>query len=345
MFYQGIIAFDHVQHRLWIVRNVYTDGEGSLRAKYNGAVREIRKTRELLEQTSPSELPKKEKKKRRAPLRVTSNFRRSEYLEAVHKAKNYIRAGDIFQVVISQRFSAKTHAAPFDVYRELRALNPSPYLFYLQMNDVAVVGSSPEMLVKVQGRDVFYRPIAGTRWRGKDEAEDQRLEKEMLASEKERAEHIMLVDLGRNDLGRVCEYGTVKPEKLMTVERYSHVMHLVSSLRGRLREDVDCFDALMACFPAGTVSGAPKVRAMEIIEELERTRRGIYAGGVLYLDFAGNLDSCIALRTMVIKNGVAHVQAGGGIVADSTPEGEYEESVNKSKALLAALEAAHRRGK
>jgi anthranilate synthase component I len=345
MFYQGIIAFDHVQHRLWIVRNVYTDGEGSLRTKYNAAVREIRKTRQLLEQASPSEQPKEEKKKRGAPLRITSNFRRAEYLEAVRKAKNYIRAGDIFQVVISQRFSAKTHAAPFDVYRELRALNPSPYLFYLQMNDVAVVGSSPEMLVKVQGRDVFYRPIAGTRWRGKDEAEDQRLELEMLASEKERAEHIMLVDLGRNDLGRVCEYGTVKPEKLMTVERYSHVMHLVSSLRGRLREDVDCFDALMACFPAGTVSGAPKVRAMEIIEELERTRRGIYAGGVLYLDFAGNLDSCIALRTMVIKNGVAHVQAGGGIVADSTPEGEYEESVNKSKALLAALEAAHRKGK
>jgi anthranilate synthase component 1 len=345
MFYHGILAFDHVQHRLWIVRNVHTDGEGSLRAKYNAAVREIHKTRQLLEQASLSEQPKKEKKKRGAPLRVTSNFRRAEYLEAVRKAKNYIRAGDIFQVVISQRFSAKTHAAPFDVYRELRALNPSPYLFYLQMHDIAVVGSSPEMLVKVQGRDVFYRPIAGTRWRGKDEAEDQRLEREMLASEKERAEHIMLVDLGRNDLGRVCEYGTVKPEKLMTVERYSHVMHLVSSLRGRLREDVDCFDALMACFPAGTVSGAPKVRAMAIIEELERTRRGIYAGGVLYLDFAGNLDSCIALRTMVIKNGVAHVQAGGGIVADSTPEGEYEESVNKSKALLAALEAAHRKGK
>jgi anthranilate synthase component 1 len=345
MFYHGIIAFDHVQHKLWIVRNVYTDGEGSLRTKYNAAVREIRKTKQLLEQVSLAEKPKKEKKKRRAPLRVTSNFRRAEYLEAVRKAKKYIRAGDVFQVVISQRFSAKTQAEPFQIYRELRALNPSPYLFYLHMNDIAVVGSSPEMLVKVQGRDVFYRPIAGTRWRGKDEAEDQRLEKEMLASQKERAEHIMLVDLGRNDLGRVCEYGSVKPEKLMTVERYSHVMHLVSSLRGRLRGDVDCFDALMACFPAGTVSGAPKVRAMGIIEELERTRRGIYAGGVLYLDFAGNLDSCIALRTMVIKNGVAHVQAGGGIVADSTPEGEYQESVNKSKALFAALEAAHRGGK
>ena len=344
MFYRGIIAFDHLQHRLWIVRNVHTDGEGSLRTKYNAAVREIRKTRELLDQVSPAEQQKRKTSKRHAPLRVTSNFRREEFLAAVRKAKNYIRAGDIFQVVISQRFSAKTQADPFQVYRELRALNPSPYLFFLQMNDIAVVGSSPEMLVKVQGRDVFYRPIAGTRWRGRDEAEDQRLEKEMLASEKERAEHIMLVDLGRNDLGRVCEYGTVKPEKLMTVERYSHVMHLVSSLRGRLREDVDCFDALMACFPAGTVSGAPKVRAMEIIEELERTRRGIYSGGVLYLDFAGNLDSCIALRTMVIKNGVAHVQAGGGIVADSTPEGEYQESVNKAKALLTALELAHSKG-
>jgi anthranilate synthase component 1 len=343
-FYHGIIAFDHVQHRLWIVRNVFTEGSGTLRTKYNAAIREIRETRKLLEQPVAGEKPRREARTGKRPaLKVTSNFRRSEYMAAVRKCKEYIRAGDIFQVVVSQRFSAKTKAQPFDIYRELRALNPSPYLFYLQMNDVAVVGSSPEMLVKVQGRDIFYRPIAGTLPRGKDEAEDQRLEKQMLASEKERAEHIMLVDLGRNDLGRVCEYGTVKVEQLMTVERFSHVMHLVSSLRGRLREDVDCFDALMACFPAGTVSGAPKVRAMEIIEELERTRRGIYAGGVLYMDFAGNLDSCIALRTMVIKNGVAYVQAGGGIVADSTPAGEYQESVNKSRALLAALETAERR--
>ena len=342
MFYRGLIAFDHVQHRLWIVRNVYTEAGGSLRAKYNAAVKEIRRTRELLEKPVEGEARGVVSRDGARPLKVESNFRRSEYLDAVRKSKQYIRAGDIFQVVISQRFSAKTKSAPFDIYRELRALNPSPYLFYLHLNDVYVVGSSPEMLVKVQGRDAFYRPIAGTRWRGKDEAEDLQLEREMLASEKERAEHIMLVDLGRNDLGRVCEYGSVKVEKLMTVERYSHVMHLVSSLRGRLREDVDCFDALMACFPAGTVSGAPKVRSMEIIEELEKTRRGIYAGGILYLDFAGNLDSCIALRTMVIKNGVAYVQAGGGIVADSTPEGEYDESVNKSKALLRALETAHK---
>jgi anthranilate synthase component I len=344
MFYHGLIAFDHVRHRLWIVRNVFTEGPGTLQAKYKAAVREIRETRKRLDQPVAAENPKPMRKPaKRAPFKVSSNFRRSEYLAAVRKCKNYIRAGDIFQVVLSQRFSAKTKAAPFDVYRELRALNPSPYLFFLQMNDIHVIGSSPEMLVKVQGRDVFYRQIAGTLPRGKDETEDLQLEKQMLASEKERAEHIMLVDLGRNDLGRVCDYGTVKVEQLMTVERFSHVMHLVSSLRGRLREDVDCFDALMACFPAGTVSGAPKVRAMEIIEELERARRGIYAGGVLYMDFAGNLDSCIALRTMVMKNGVAHVQAGGGIVADSTPEGEYQESVNKSRALLTALEAAHRR--
>ena len=342
MFYHGLIAFDHVQHQLWIVRNVYTEGTGSLRSKYDAAVREIEKTRRLLDEPVAAERPKRPAKvKKHKPLKVQSNFRRPEYLAVVRKAKEYIRAGDIFQVVLSQRFSAKTKARPFEIYRELRAVNPSPYLFFLQLNDVAIVGSSPEMLVKVQGRDVFYRPIAGTRWRGKDDAEDQRLEREMLASEKERAEHIMLVDLGRNDLGRVCEYGSVKPEKLLTVERYSHVMHLVSSLHGRLREDVDCFDALMACFPAGTVSGAPKVRAMEIIEELERTRRGIYAGGILYLDFAGNLDSCIALRTMVVKNGVAHIQAGGGIVADSTPEGEHLESINKTKALLTALELAH----
>lgn len=344
MFYLGLVAFDHVQHRLFIVRNVFTEGAGSLRSKYNAAVREVADTRRLLELPSAAEgASASGAATRPSPLKVSSNFRRSEFCAAVRRAKQYIRAGDAFQVVLSQRFSARTAAEPFEVYRALRALNPSPYLFYLRLNDVAVIGSSPEMLVKVQGREAFYRPIAGTRPRGRDEAEDLRLEKEMLASEKERAEHIMLVDLGRNDLGRVCEYGSVRAENLMFVERYSHVMHIVSSLRGRLREDVDCLDALMACFPAGTVSGAPKVRAMEIIEELERTRRGIYAGAILYLDFSGNLDSCIALRTMVMKQGVAHVQAGGGIVADSSPGLEYQESVNKARALVAALETAHAR--
>jgi anthranilate synthase component 1 len=343
-FYFGLVAFDHVQHRLWIIRNVHTEGPGTLRAKYEQALREIEATRKSLEQPAAAErAASSEGAGKRPPLRVNSNFERRDYLHAVSMAKRYIRSGDAFQVVLSQRFSAETSADPFDVYRELRAINPSPYLFYLRMNDVSVIGSSPEMLVKVQGREVFYRPIAGTRPRGRDEKEDQRMEASLRGSEKERAEHIMLVDLGRNDLGRVCDYGSVQVDKLLTVERYSHVMHLVSSLRGRLRKDVDCFDALMACFPAGTVSGAPKVRAMEIIEELEKTRRGIYAGGILYLDFAGNLDSCIALRTMVMKGGKAHVQAGGGIVADSTPEGEYQETVNKSRALLSALAAAHAR--
>jgi len=337
MFYLGLIAFDHVQHRLWIVRNVFTDGPGSLRAKYNAAVREIRRTRALLEQP----LPPAKRRGRGGALRVASNFRKPAYLAAVRRAKQHIRAGDIFQVVLSQRFAARTRAGAFDIYRALRVVNPSPYMYFLRMGDAAVVGSSPEMLVKVQGRDASYRPIAGTRRRGRDEAEDRRLESELRADPKERAEHIMLVDLGRNDLGRVCEYGSVKVDELMAVERYSHVMHLVSSLHGRLRDGVDCFDALMACFPAGTVSGAPKVRAMEIIDELEPTRRGVYAGAILYLDFSGNLDSCIAIRTLVSKGGMAYVQAGGGVVADSTPQGEYQETVNKARAVLTALELAH----
>jgi anthranilate synthase component 1 len=266
---------------------------------------------------------------------------RARYLAAVRKAKAYIRAGDIFQVVPSQRFSAQTSADPFEIYRALRVVNPSPYLYFLKLDDVSVVGSSPEMLVKVQNREIWYRPIAGTVPRGRDEIEDRELEAKLLADPKERAEHIMLVDLGRNDLGRVCEYGSVKPERLMFVERYSHVMHLVSSLRGRLREGVDCFEALMSCFPAGTLSGAPKIRAMEIIDELEPTRRGIYAGAILYLDFSGNLDSCIALRTLVAKGGRVYIQAGGGVVADSVPEREYQETLNKARAVVRALEIAH----
>ena len=339
MFFLGLVVFDHVRHRVWIVRNVYTDGEGSLRTKYNEAVREILATRRRLDGAVAAEHPKR---KRPRPLKVTSNFSRAKFLAAVNKSKEYIRAGDIFQVAISQRFAAKTDADSFEIYRSLRVVNPSPYMYFLKLNDLAVVGSSPEMLVKVQGREALYRPIAGTRPRGADEKEDAVMEAELAADPKEQAEHIMLVDLGRNDLGRVSEYGTVLVEKLMFVERYSHVMHLVSSLRGHLREEVDCFDALAACFPGGTLSGAPKVRAMEIIDELEPTRRGIYAGAILYLDFSGNLDSCIAIRTMVVKKGVAYVQAGAGLVADSVPEKEYTETVNKARALLTALEFAHR---
>jgi anthranilate synthase component I len=338
MFYLSLVVFDHVRHRVWVIHNVFTDGPGNLRAKYDAAVREIQRTRRSLE----GPLPPQPRAHSPSPLRVKSNFTKARYLAAVRKAKAYIRAGDIFQVVPSQRFSARTAADPFEIYRALRVINPSPYPFFLRLDGVSVVGSSPEMLVKIQGRDAFYRPIAGTLPRGRTEKEDREFEAKLLADPKERAEHIMLVDLGRSDLGRVSEYGSVKVERLMFVERYSHVMHLVSSLRGRLRDGVDVFDALMACFPAGTVSGAPKVRAMQIIDELEPTRRGIYAGAVMYLDFTGNLDSCIALRTLVAKNGQVYIQAGGGVVADSIPEREYQESVNKARALISAVEIAHR---
>jgi anthranilate synthase component 1 len=342
MFFLGMVAFDHVQHRIWIVRNVFTDGPGSLRSKYQAAIREIEATRKLLDQPLPAEQSAARARRRsKTRFTVTSNTTRGRYEDAVRKAKRYIRAGDIFQVVVSRRTDVRTDVDPFELYRALRVVNPSPYMYFLKLGDTAVVGSSPEMLVKVQGRDAFYRPIAGSRGRGRDEADDQRLETEMLADPKERAEHIMLVDLGRNDLGRVCEYGSVKVERLGFVERYSHVMHLVSSLRGRLRAGVDCFDALAACFPAGTLTGAPKVRAMEIIDELEPTRRGIYGGAILYLDFSGNLDSCIAIRTMVVKKGVVHLQAGAGLVADSVPSTEYQETINKQGAMLAALEEAH----
>jgi anthranilate synthase component I len=336
MFYRGLVAFDHVQHRVSVIQNVYTEGPGSLRSKYDAAVHEIRRTRRLLE----APLPRRRLAHRAKPVRLESNMTKQEFVAAVKRAKEYILAGDAFQIVASQRFSAKTTADSFEIYRALRVVNPSPYLYFLQLDDVSVVGSSPEMLVKVQGRNAFYKPLAGTRPRGRSEEEDRRLEQELLADPKERAEHIMLVDLGRNDLGRVCEYGSVKVDRLMFVERFSHVMHLVSSLSGRLRKDVDCFDTLMACFPAGTLSGAPKVRAMEIIDELEPTRRGIYAGAILYLDFSGNVDSCIGLRTLVAKGGRVYIQAGAGIVADSVPEREYEETLNKAQALVQALEIA-----
>jgi anthranilate synthase component 1 len=359
MFYRGVVAFDHVRHRVWIIQNIYTKdetnaqnentrknkgnakGKGSLREKYDEAVRVIERTRRLLQGPLLAER-RSRRKKRAMPLRITSNFTRAQYLAAVRKAKAYIRAGDAFQIVPSQRFSAKTDADPFEIYRALRVINPSPYLYFLRLDDVSIVGSSPEMLVKVQGRDAFYRPIAGTQPRGRDENVDRAREAHLQADPKERAEHIMLVDLGRNDLGRVCEYGSVRVDRLMYVERYSHVMHLVSSLSGKLREGVDCFEALMACFPAGTLSGAPKVRAMEIIDELEPTRRGMYAGAILYLDFSGNLDSCIALRTLVAKNGRVYIQAGGGVVADSVPAREYQETVNKARAVVSAVEEAHR---
>jgi anthranilate synthase component 1 len=272
--------------------------------------------------------------------KVTARTSRPRFVKIVERAKEYIAAGDIFQVVLSQRLDFVPGVAPFDIYRALRTVNPSPYMYFLRMGDMHVLGSSPEMLVRVTGRKLEYRPIAGTHPRGRDEAEDERLEKQMLSDEKERAEHVMLVDLGRNDLGRVSEYGSVKVRDLMYVERYSHVMHIVSALEGKLRADMDALDAFAACFPAGTLSGAPKVRAMQIIEGLEPTRRGIYGGSVLYADFAGNLDSCIAIRTMLMKGKKAYLQAGAGIVADSNPKTEFDECMNKAQAVLRAVEKA-----
>ncbi|HEX7039102.1 MAG TPA: anthranilate synthase component I [Trueperaceae bacterium] len=272
----------------------------------------------------------------------TTNMDQAAFEAAVARAVEYIRAGDVFQVVPSLRQSADLGVHPFAVYRALRTVNPSPYLGYLDLGPVTLVSSSPESLVRAKGRHVETLPIAGTRWRGQTPEEDEALARELLADEKERAEHVMLVDLGRNDLGRVCEYGSVRVPQFMAIERYSHVMHLTSIVEGRLAEGTDRLDALVSCFPAGTVSGAPKVRAMEIIAELEPTRRGIYAGAVGYLDFAGNLDFCIAIRTIVILGGKAYLQAGAGIVADSNPSAEYEETRDKARALVRALELAHR---
>jgi anthranilate synthase component 1 len=339
MYFGNIIAFDHVQHRLYLISNVLTEeGSGSLRAKYNAAVRQIERMERDL--SKPLRLP--HARKPREPLRFRANMDRSAYEAMVERGKEYIRAGDVFQVVLSQRLSVPVRVEPFAIYRALRVVNPSPYMYYLRMGDATVLGSSPEMLVKVSGSEVQYRPIAGTRPRGKTEEEDRRLEKELKSSDKERAEHIMLVDLGRNDIGRVCEFSTVRPKEIMFVERYSHVMHMVSRIEGTLRAEKDMYAALAACFPAGTLSGAPKVRAMEIIDELEPTRRGLYGGAVLYLDFSGNLNSCIVIRTVLVKDNVAYLQAGAGIVADSIPAQEYDESMNKAKAMLKAFELAEK---
>lgn len=339
MYFSSLVAFDHVQHRLFLIANVLTEeGPGSLRKKYEAAILQL----ELLERSLQRPFRLQHFRPPRSPLHPRANMTRQRYEAMVERAKEYIRAGDVFQVVISQRLTVPVRVPPFEIYRALRIVNPSPYMYFLRLGDATILGSSPEMLVKVSGREVEYRPIAGTRPRGKTEEEDQRLEKELRASEKECAEHIMLVDLGRNDVGRVSEFSTVRPKEIMFVERYSHVMHLVSSIQGKLRPDADSYAALAACFPAGTLTGAPKVRAMEIIDELEPTRRGLYGGSVLYLDFSGNLNSCIVIRTVLIKNGSAYLQAGAGIVADSDPAMEYEESMNKAKAMLKAFEMAEK---
>ncbi len=346
MFYRTVIAFDRVKQRLEIVSIVLTEEAGGsqnkLKELYDQAVARTKEVEKRIfdVQSTPAKVEP------HAPhdghISLQSNWTRRAFEEAVRQVKDHIAAGDCYQVVLSQRFSAQFNGEPLQIYRALRAINPSPYMFFLRVGDETVVGASPEMLVRCHGQRLDYRPIAGTRKRGATETEDAILSEDLKSDEKEIAEHMMLVDLGRNDLGRVSDYGSVKVEDLMHVERYSHVQHLETSLRSRLRDGLDCFDALASCFPAGTVTGAPKIRAMEIIRGLEPDRRGIYAGSVLYLDYAGNLDSCIAIRTIVLRNGEASVQAGAGIVADSIPEHEYAETVNKARAMFRAMEMAQR---
>jgi anthranilate synthase component 1 len=338
MFPRSLLVFDHLRQRVTALSNVVTVG-ASENDDYDAAVARVDELVACLGNPlpyRPLEL---------SPIEVAlppSTMSRECFEQAVEAAREHIFAGDIFQAVISQRFTSTFGADPFDVYRVLRLVNPSPYMFFLRHPDITVVGSSPEPLIKVQHGHVIQRPIAGTRPRGATEEEDRALEAELLADEKERAEHVMLVDLARNDVGRVCRYGSVTVDELMVIERYSHVMHLVSQVSGELAEGATAVDALYASFPAGTVSGAPKIRAMEIIDELEPVRRGPYAGVVGYFDFSGNLDTCIALRTAYIADGKFHIQAGGGIVADSEPSKEWWESVNKAKALLAAAQIAER---
>jgi anthranilate synthase component 1 len=337
MFFRETVTFDHVRKEMVLV--VHADVRGKrgakLRAEYDAACRRLSALGKKLQQPLAKSSPKKPGK-----LVVKARTRKKDFLAAVAQAKEYISAGDVFQVVLSQRTIIEPGIEPFEIYRALRRLNPSPYLYFLRMGDRVVLGSSPEMLVRVTGQRLQYRPIAGTRPRSDDEAEDARLAEEMRTDEKEVAEHVMLVDLGRNDVGRVSEYGSVQVKELMSVERYSHVMHLVSSLQGKLRSGLSSIDALRACFPAGTLSGAPKVRAMEIIEELEPVRRGVYGGAVLYADARGNLNSCIAIRSMYIDGNKGYVQAGAGIVADSVAELEHAECENKARAVLRAIEVA-----
>ena len=335
MVFDTILAFDHVKHRILVIANAAVHEGCDLEGQYELAQAKIRFVeRELERSVSGTPIDTE------TPLEWHSNTERETYEASVRKAQEYIRAGDIYQVVLSQRFETDVTVDPFTVYRTLRYVNPSPYMYFIRVDGLSIVGSSPEMLVRVEGRRAETHPIAGTRPRGQNEVQDEQLAEELRENEKERAEHVMLVDLGRNDLGRVSEYGSVRVPQYMGLERYSHVMHLVSRVEGQLAEGQDRLDALAACFPAGTVSGAPKIRAMEIIAELEPATRGIYAGAVGYLDFAGHLDCCITIRTIAMKDGKASVQAGAGIVADSDPAAEYQETRDKASALIRALELA-----
>ena len=336
-----MVIFDNVTHKIKVISNAHINSK-SARAAYDEAVEKIDRIVNRLRRGRPGGLKKAEKGSHKKPPALKSNFTQALYEKAVLKAKEYIRAGDIFQVVPSQRFEAKISVEPFQIYRALRLINPSPYMYFLRCGDSTVVGASPEVMVRLEADRIDLRPIAGTRRRGETEDEDKALEKELLEDPKERAEHIMLVDLGRNDVGRVSTPGSVSVTELMVIERYSHVMHIVSNVRGRLAAGNNAYDVVRACFPAGTVSGAPKIRAMEIIDELEPTMRGPYAGAVGYFGYSGNMDTCITIRTLVIKDNIAYIQAGGGVVADSIPSLEYEETVNKAKAMMRAVEMAER---
>jgi len=338
MFFDRLLAFDHVRHEIFIIATADVRRQSPKQA-YAQALRDIARIEKKLAAPLPAKFLRAPKPKA-GKVKVAVSVSKKHFIRTVEKIKEYIMAGDVFQAVPSLRLELEPGVEPLNVYRALRRVNPSPYMYFLRMGEMTVLGSSPEMLVRVTGRKLEYRPIAGTRKRGKDEAEDLKLEDELRHDEKERAEHVMLVDLGRNDVGRVSEFGSVKVRDLMFVERYSHVMHLVSAVEGTLRAGLTPIDALSSCFPAGTLTGAPKVRALEIIEEVEPVRRGIYGGSVLYADFAGNLDSCIAIRTMLVKGKKAYVQAGAGIVADSVPESEYQECLNKAQALVRAVELA-----
>ncbi|MBT4511728.1 MAG: anthranilate synthase component I [Chloroflexi bacterium] len=339
LFTDTMLAFDHVQHKMKIIANAYIDDD--VDAAYDEAISKIEKVIASLSKPLPpgsqtiiaTDAPPSNGE-------LNSNFTREEFADLVSTAKEYIAAGDSIQIVLSQRLRRQTDAKPFDIYRALRMLNPSPYMFYFNFGDFQIIGSSPEVLVKAQGDKAVSRPIAGTRPRGATEEEDQELIDELLADPKERAEHVMLVDLARNDLGRVCQYGTVSVPELMVIEKYSHVSHIVSEVQGKLNPGEDAFSLLRASFPAGTVSGAPKIRAMEIIAELEKTKRGPYAGAVGYFDFSGNMDTCITIRTIVMKGDTVYLQGGAGIVADSDPLTEHQETLNKLKALERAIALA-----
>lgn len=332
MLFDKVIAFDHYKQKIILIQNVKLD---DIETGYDKAVKELERMIDLIKNYQPKEIPKG---------RLTSDYRflfeEEEYKKKVELTKNHIKEGNIFQLVLSNRIEADYEGSLFDTYRTLRTLNPSPYMFYFSSDDIEMAGASPETLVKVENGIIHTFPLAGTRPRGKDDDEDMRLEKELLADEKELSEHNMLVDLGRNDLGKICEYGSVKVEKYMEIQRYSHVMHIGSTVSGKVRDDKDAVDAIEAVLPAGTLSGAPKIRACKIINKLENNKRGVYGGAIGYLDFSGNMDTCIAIRLAFKKNGKVFIRSGAGIVADSVPENEFNECINKAKAVLTALEIA-----